>query len=154
MRSLIMIATVGLAACSPAPEPTTNTSATGSLGGTAPVANDTAIGAPSAAHDDPVANKAPTAGDTPARFVGRWAANPGLCQNGAWRFEEKKLATAGEVSCAFDGIVHVADGYDVTAKCLAEGVTSEEVIALRFPDGGKMTVESKTFRPITLGRCG
>lgn len=156
MRSPILAIAATLAACSPAPEPVANTSTTGSLGGTAPAANDAAIGAPSEAHDDPAADAAPPADGAPARFVGRWAANPGLCRDGAWRFEEKKLATAGEVSCGFESVTHVANGYDVKATCLAEGITSTEIIALRFPDGGnaRMSVESKTFRPITLERCG
>lgn len=155
MRHLILIAAAGLAACGPAPEPTANTSATGSLGGTAPVAitNDAAIGAPYEGQDDPLTNTAPPVDGAPARFVGRWAANPQLCRDGAWRFEEKKLATAGEVSCDFEAVTHVAQGYDVRAKCLAEGVTSEGTIALRFTEDDKMQVESKTFRPITLGRC-
>lgn len=119
--------------------------------------NEAAIGAPSDAHDDAPLNNAaavPTDGAA-ARFVGRWAAKPELCEGGAWRFEEKKLATAGEVSCDFDRVTHVADGYDVAAKCLADGVTSQETIKLRFSgEEERMRVESKTFRPIELGRCG
>lgn len=153
MRILAPIAAAILASCSPPPEPNANTSATRSLGGTGPVANEAAIGAPAPAHDDPVASNGAAADGAAARFVGRWAANPGLCREGAWRFEEKRLATAGEVSCAFDRVTHVADGYDIVARCLAEGVTAIETIRLRFDADERMRVESRTFRPITLGRC-
>lgn len=105
MRTLIPIAVL-LASCSPAPDPSANTSATGSLGGTGP-ANEAAIGAAAPAHDNPVANTGAPADGAAARFVGRWAANPRLCRDGAWRFEEKKLATAGEVSCEFDRVTQI-----------------------------------------------
>lgn len=157
MRILTIGLACALAGCSS--EPANRTEAhNGAVAdaGESPVVNEAAIGAPSDAHDDaPLDNSAaaPTDG-APARFVGRWAANPQLCEGGAWRFEEKHLGTAGEVSCDFDRVTHVADGYDVEARCLAEGVTSKEVIRLRFPDeDARMRVESKTFRPIELGKC-
>lgn len=150
-RITIGLGLLALAACSPAQEQ--RNAATPAESPT--VANAAAIGAPAPAHDDPPLDNTAAEGDgAPARFVGRWAANPELCRDGAWRFEEKHLATAGEVSCDFDRVTHVADGYDVAARCLAEGVTSEEAIRLRFADtSDAMYVESKTFRAITLERC-
>lgn len=154
MRILILGLAGALAACSSEPAPSAN-SAAPETPETA-VVNEAAIGAPSDAHDDVLLNNAAASTDgAAARFVGKWAATKQLCESGGWRFEEKKLATAGEVSCDFDRVTHVADGYDVEAKCLAESVTSQEVIKLRFAeDDARMRVESKTFRPIELGRCG
>ncbi|MGK6355298.1 hypothetical protein ACMGDH_08715 [Sphingomonas sp. DT-207] len=89
-----------------------------------------------------------------ARYVGRWAANEKLCEDGAWRFEERHLATAGEVSCDFSRVTQVAGGYDIQAQCLAEGNRSDEVIKIRFAESaGAMLVESKTFRPVGLIAC-
>jgi hypothetical protein len=89
-----------------------------------------------------------------ARYVGRWAANEKLCKDGAWRFEERHLATAGEVSCDFNRVTQVASGYDIQAQCLAEGNRSEELIKIRFAESaGAMLVESKTFSPVGLIPC-
>ena len=107
----------------------------------------------------PIAPPGPIAKPEPlgeaARYVGRWAANPGLCETGAWKFEARHLATAGEVSCDFETVSAVSGGYDVKAHCLAEGAQSDETIRLRILAGrsNRMTVASKTFQPIELERC-
>ena len=90
----------------------------------------------------------------PSRYVGRWAATPELCKDGAWKFAEMDLSTAGEVSCDFHRVREVPGGYDADAVCLAEGSRSDETIQLRFPESaGGMTVTSKTFRGVGLERC-
>lgn len=152
---ILLLAPLALAACSPATEQANTTAPEkGVTAETAP-ANGAAIGAPAPSHDDPAPPVTNATDGAPARFVGRWAANAQLCERGAWNFEEKKLGTAGEVSCDFDRVTHVADGYDIAARCLAEGVTANETIKLRFPENpDTMQVESKTFSPIVLKRCG
>ncbi len=134
MRSIIVIAALLVAAaCSPAPSDN---------------ASDPPI--------PPGALAKPTPRATPveARFVGDWAATPALCEGGRWRFRKGSLSTAGEVSCGFSKIEEVAGGYDVLAVCSAEGASAPETIKLRVPEmGGPMTVQSKTFQPITLSRC-
>jgi hypothetical protein len=152
---MAILASVVLGACSP--------SSDGDLphNGLAGTQADDAI-APGAAMppEPPLPNQQPVNAEAeapegaPARYVGRWAANEGLCRDGAWRFEERHLATAGEVSCDFARVTHVADGYDVQAQCLAEGSRSDEVIKIRFAEAsGAMSVASKTFSPIALIRC-
>ena len=142
--NLALIAATTLAACSSQPA---NDIANGP-------ANPTGVPAiPPIAPPDPIAN--PEALGEAALYVGRWAANPGLCETGAWRFEARHLATAGEVSCDFETVSAVVGGYDVEAHCLAEGARSDETIRLRMLAGpsNRMTVASKTFQPIELERC-
>ncbi|MGK6319767.1 hypothetical protein [Sphingomonas sp. DT-204] len=89
------------------------------------------------------------------RYVGTWAAKPELCRSGAWRFDQRHLATAGEVSCDFDNVERVAGGYDIAATCYAEAPAVKEGITLRFAESAKaMMVESKIFQPIGLIYCG
>lgn len=116
--------------------------------------------APDNAADPPIppsalAKPTPTATpDAEPRFVGDWAATPALCDGGRWRFRRGSLSTAGEVSCGFSKIEEVAGGYDVQAVCSADGASAPETIKLRVGEsGGPLTVQSKTFQPITLIRC-
>lgn len=134
-----------LAACSPEADETV-------------LANGTEGGAmqPDAAdHGEAIIeNRANDGAEAPARYVGRWAATPELCKDGAWKFAEMDLSTAGEVSCDFQRVREVPGGYDADALCLAEGSRSEETIQLRFPESaGGMTVTSQTFKGVGLERC-
>jgi hypothetical protein len=137
MRGLLPLAALALAACSS--EPVNQTA-------------DLPETAPPVSTPEPAPSVTPA--PEPARYIGRWAANAGLCKDGAWRFEEMDLSTAGEVSCDFHRVANVPGGYDAAATCFAEGEQSEDVVKLRFPAGGGMRVESKIFQPITLIRCG
>lgn len=143
MRTPLPLAAAAvLAACSV--EPATNNAVTQ---GPAPT-----ISSPEAS-PQPVLT--PTPAPAPARYLGRWAANKGLCEDGAWKFDASHLSTAGEVSCDFDKVSEMPGGYDIAARCLAEGTRSRETIKLRFAESaGAMLVESKTFQPIGLIRCG
>lgn len=152
---LLLLAGTALAACSPSTESNVldNNLAQSQAGSVAP-------GAAMPPEPPPLENQHPVNAEAaapegaPARYVGRWAANAGLCRDGAWRFEERHLATAGEVSCDFDRVTQVAGGYDVHAQCHAEGERMSEVIKLRFAESaGAMLVESKTFGPIGLVPC-
>ncbi len=92
--------------------------------------------------------------ETP-RYVGRWAASDKLCKDGVWTFAEMDLSTAGEVHCDFSDVRDAPGGYDIDAICTAEGMRNNDTIKLRFAESaGAMLVESKTFRPIGLIRCG
>lgn len=135
MKLFLPLAALALAACSS--EPVNQTA-------------DLPETAPPVATPKPASSATPT--PEPARYIGRWAANEGLCRTGAWRFEEMDLSTAGEVSCDFHRVANVPGGYDVAATCFAEGDQSEDIVKLRFPAAG-MRVESKIFQPITLIRC-
>jgi hypothetical protein len=129
MRIVLIFPILAISACSP--EPMTNQ----------------ATSAPS-----PAPKVSP---DAPARYVGRWAAKPELCAEGSWNFDALSLSTAGEVACDFRRVQDVPGGFDIDATCHAEGTDSDEVIALRFgASADRMRVESKTFQPIELMRCG
>ncbi|WOK36936.1 hypothetical protein [Sphingomonas sp. C3-2] len=96
---------------------------------------------------------------TPAdglRFIGRWAAAPNLCTDGAWNFTERGLETAGEVYCEFEHIEAVPEGYDIDAMCTTEGDEQKEQLRLRLgADAKAMKVETKrVLGPVDLAPCG
>ncbi|RJF91415.1 hypothetical protein [Sphingomonas cavernae] len=94
--------------------------------------------------------------DANLRFIGVWAAEPGLCQEGAWRFSERDLATAGEVSCDFDRINPVPGGYDIAAMCTAEGDETKNTLRVRFAESvHAMRLEAdRVLQPVSLIYCG
>ena len=93
--------------------------------------------------------------DAEYRYAGRWAATQQLCDTGAWRFQPKRLDTAGEVSCTFDSVEKVPGGYDIAASCLAEGSRSKDTIALRFAESAQaMLVQSTMWDGVGLTYCG
>lgn len=154
MRSLAMMA-MGLAA-SCAPSNDAGNVAMGNAAATEEVAPGAAAppAPPPLEGQRPVNVEAAAPESAPARYVGRWAAKEALCKQGAWKFDERHLATAGEVSCDFSRVTQVAGGYDIEATCHAEGDTTEDRISLRFAESaGAMLVESKIFRPVGLIRC-
>lgn len=115
--------------------------------------------APAPAPVDPTpAAAAPAPGEPPARprYVGRWAANEGLCAGGAWTFRREGLSTAGEVSCDFEGVAVVDDGYEIAAACVAQAPPEQARIHLAFGPGDRtMTVTGGPFAsPPPLIRCG
>lgn len=118
--------------------------------------------AATASEPAPAAGPAPTTAVTadvpqPAPYVGRWAATPELCADGAWMFEPGRVATAGEVSCDFATVTPQGAGYRVGAKCLAEGVAEPETFGLALAGAGaaqRMTVTGGPWTgPVTLMRC-
>src|SRR3546814_20479421 len=72
--------------------------------------------------------------DAAYRYVGRWAATQQLCATGAWRFHERRLDNAGEVSCTFDKTDKVPAGSDITATCLAAGNRTPHQTQLPFAE--------------------
>jgi hypothetical protein len=89
------------------------------------------------------------------RYIGRWAATPVLCRDGAWRFETRKLSTAGETSCKFDTVAAVPTGYELPGVCEAEGAKTQQTLKLDFDEKRKiMRVEGKTLGPVDLIYCG
>jgi hypothetical protein len=108
----------------------------------------------------PAATAKPGASLPPAsaayRYIGRWAADVAACPQGAWRFEERKLTTAGEVACTFDKVARTAAGYDIAATCTAEAPPAPYRLSLTFAESAKaMLVEGGPFDgPIGLIWCG
>ncbi len=89
------------------------------------------------------------------RYLGRWAATPVLCRDGAWRFETRKLTTAGETSCKFETVAAVPTGYELAGVCEAEGTRTQQTLKLDFDEKRKlMRVEGRTLGPVDLIYCG
>lgn len=145
-RIPVALATLAvLAACQKSPPEQNDAGANAST----PTANAVATPAPATPGTLPPA-------DANLRFIGTWAAEPGLCEQGAWRFSERGLKTAGEVACQFDRINPVPGGYDISAMCTAQGDETKDTLRLRFAESaGAMTVETdKVLQPVGLTWCG
>ena len=93
---------------------------------------------------------------SPTRYVGQWAAASLGCAEPAWRFEADRLTTKGEVSCAFMQVTPTPSGYDIAARCLAEGAERASTLRLRFAESAKaMLVSGGPFSgEIGLTYCG
>lgn len=100
---------------------------------------------------------APTPEQPAAPYVGLWAAREGLCPNGAWVFDEKRLTTAGEVACVFQAVHPAPSGFQVMATCSAEGQAKPYQFSLGLAGSGPartLTVSRGPWDgPITLIRC-
>jgi hypothetical protein len=164
MRMTILLAGLALAACSQEPASEAAGDRTAEAEATAPAPVETggivAPAEPAPAESPPpsqdasaLPDKLPPA-DVANRYVGRWAAREQLCDTGAWRFERRRLVTAGEVSCDFDDVAKAPGGYDIAATCLAEGSTSKDTLQLRFAESAQaMLVKSKMW-DVGLIYCG
>jgi hypothetical protein len=88
------------------------------------------------------------------RFVGRWAAEEGLCENAAWAFTETELRTPAGSVCRFTDVREVAGGYDIAARCTAEGPEQDDVLELRFAESaGALLFDSENIADAGLIRC-
>ncbi|MDO8900198.1 MAG: hypothetical protein Q7V15_02475 [Phenylobacterium sp.] len=88
-------------------------------------------------------------------YVGQWAATPALCSDGAWTFRHDGLSTAGEVSCRFDGVAALDDGFEIAATCTAQAPPQSHRLNLSLgADGQTMRVRGGPFDdPPVLSRC-
>ena len=92
-------------------------------------------------------------GDRP-RFVGRWAAEAPMCETAAWRFTERELTTPAGSVCRFEQVREAPGGYDIAARCTAEGPEEEDGIAIRFAESADaMLFESGSIADAGLVRC-
>lgn len=114
-----------------------------------------APGQPVAADTTTPAGELPRA-SSPTRYVGLWSAASMSCADPAWRFEADHLATKGEVSCDFENVVTVPGGYDIAARCTAEGEEKAYTLRLRFAESAKaMLVSGGPFsEEVGLVYCG
>ena len=88
------------------------------------------------------------------RFVGRWAADAGKCAAQAWRFTEMSLRTPAGSVCAFKRVLEVPGGYDIAARCTAEGPPADDTLELRFAESAKaLLFESDLIADAGLVRC-
>ena len=88
------------------------------------------------------------------RFVGRWAADERLCENEAWQFTDSELRTPVGSVCRFTDIRAVAGGYDIAARCTAEGPEMEDQLRIRFAESaGAMLFDSDRIADEGLIPC-
>src|SRR3546814_1123197 len=55
------------------------------------------------------------------RFVGSWASEERFCDGNAWEFTKTSLHTPAGSVCEFTKVSSVSGGYDIDARCTAEG---------------------------------
>jgi hypothetical protein len=100
----------------------------------------------------PATEPAPAAGAP--FFVGRWAAEPRLCQAGAWVITERELHTAGEVSCRFTGPPRGTGPVEIEATCTAEGPPRSWRLRFAYAQSARaLLVENGPFADVGLIRC-
>jgi hypothetical protein len=93
--------------------------------------------------------------ETAMRFVGSWAAEAGRCTDQAWRFTLTSLKTPAGSVCRFSDGKPVPGGYDIAARCTAEGPPQDDVIRLRFAESAQaMMFESDSIADAGLVHCG
>jgi hypothetical protein len=71
------------------------------------------------------------------RYVGLWATSAQGCAEPAWRFEERRITTRGEVSCEFQNVTVTDRGYDIQAQCTAQAPPEPHTIQLSFAESAR-----------------
>jgi hypothetical protein len=88
------------------------------------------------------------------RFVGRWASNERNCADRAWRFTAHRLTTPAGAACDFRSVRTVPGGFDIAARCTAEGPPQDDTLQLRFAESARaLLFESRTIADAGLVRC-
>lgn len=91
-------------------------------------------------------------------FTGDWAASPGLCREGRWRFRTDGVETAGETNCTGRPADPSTLPIRIDYACTAEGARSPERWTLEpLPDGRMRvlrTAGATRIAEVTLQRCG
>lgn len=78
----------------------------------------------------------------------------GNCSGNAWRFTATSLNTPAGSQCTFRKVTEVSGGYDIAARCTAEGPPAADVLKVRFAESAKaLLFESKTIADAGLVRC-
>lgn len=97
-------------------------------------------------------------GSGPQTFVGRWAANTAWCAN--VQGPERPIAITAtrfegyENSCDITAITQVADGYEASLACTAEGQTANERIRMAVQGAGmRLTWLNRNDAVVRLTRC-
>ena len=96
----------------------------------------------------------PVSMPTAYRFIGRWATNEDNCSNRAWRFTADSLTTPAGSVCRFSKVTEVPGGYDIAARCTAEGPPTDDMLKLRFAESARaLLFESDVIADAGLVRC-
>jgi hypothetical protein len=102
----------------------------------------------------PAGAPAPAQATEPPFFVGRWAARPELCAEGAWVITDHGIDTAGEVSCGFERPPAGGGPVELDAVCTAEGPPQRWRIRLSYAQSAQaLLIENGPFADIGLVRC-
>lgn len=168
MRLVVVAALALLSACAEQPQEEQNTATVATAGaereqreltnamlrdGVDPRQNLTVTDPPEAQVGTPLGTL-PPAGRA-LRFVGRWATEQGNCANLAWRFTGASLDTPAGSQCRFTNVRKVPGGYDIAARCTAEGPPTDDRITLRFAESARaMLFESDAIADAGLVYCG
>jgi hypothetical protein len=141
--ALGLVAALALASCSdsqPAREP----------GGPLQTGSKTGNGAPASTR----AGDLPRQGAGP-RFIGQWASNEGSCKSDPWLFTGTSVHMSGGLSCSFNRVVEIPDGYDIQATCGADAGPTSDELEIRFDEAARrMRVQSETIPDEDLVFCG
>lgn len=85
----------------------------------------------------PLPSTLPPPSETTPRYVGLWATTAEGCAEPAWRFEERRVSTRGEVSCEFQNVALTDRGYNIQASCTAESPPTPYSIQLSFAESAR-----------------
>jgi hypothetical protein len=97
-------------------------------------------------------------GSGPQTFVGRWAANPRWCARTAGDERPIDISTTRfegyENSCGIIAVSQVADGYEASLACSAEGQTSTERVRMSVQgDAMRLVWLNRNEATVSLARC-
>ena len=97
-------------------------------------------------------------GSGPQTFIGLWAANRAWCINPAGAQRPIAISTTRfegyENSCGIVSVSQVADGYEVSLACAAEGRTSSERVRMNVQgDNMRLTWLNRNSAVVSLARC-
>jgi hypothetical protein len=98
----------------------------------------------------------PAPSETTPRYVGLWATTAEGCADPAWRFEERRISTRGEVSCEFQDVALTDRGYEIQAQCTAQAPPEPHTIHLSFAESARamMVTGGPWSTGIALVHCG
>ena len=89
------------------------------------------------------------------RFVGLWAAEAGMCGGQAWRFTRETMETPAGSVCKFVNATPMDGGYDISARCVAEGPPVDDMLKIRFAESAQaMLFEAGSIADAGLVYCG
>jgi len=97
-------------------------------------------------------------GSGPQTFVGRWAADAAWCAHMQGAEQPIEITTTRfegyENSCGILSISQVADGYQASLACAAEGMTSNERVRMAVQgDAMRLTWLNRNNAVVSLVRC-
>jgi hypothetical protein len=119
-RMAVAVASVAMIACTDPAEPEPDPAAAAQVG-----------------QSEPLQATLPAPSESTSRYVGLWATTAEGCAVPAWRFEERRISTRGEVSCEFHNVAMTERGYDIQATCTAESPPQPHEIQLSFAESAR-----------------